>query len=512
MDKHSNLLDRFFKKNLQWFKKVSIFKLLLIMIFIIAIFFRFWNYNNRIFILADNSRDLQVAKYALDHYKIPQIGQFSSAGPFFYGPWYYWILMLFSLIPLGLLSPWYMMTILSIFFILLIYKLGIELGNKTTGILAAFFAAISPALISNSLAIWNPAIIPLLSLLILIFMVRYFKYRRELDIFLFGFFLTFSITIHFQSILLTPSILILLISTKSRLKHFAIFFLGMLIPMLPLIYFDVRHYWYNFKSIFIYLAIDQYSIWVPNRWLTYIFSYWPETWGRIIGGNRFIGSAIIIFVSIFTLANLKKFTSFKVFYLIALTFILDIILYRYYRGPRYEYYSFFTYPSIILLTAWACQKLFEAKKVIGFIFLIVVVFVTSKESTVNMRETVISLERMNSLKSEIYSSFPRGVNFDIYGCKENTGSLSQPLALLMYNEKRNESSGIKIGVCETVKKFEWSVLSRERILKDGWVNKTTSKVFDETAEWWKKNPPQKDNNFGQFLKRRLNPSCYPHCL
>ena len=493
-------------------KNFHVHRVLVLSILLLAIFFRFYDYLDRVVILADNSRDVQVAKYALDHYKIPQIGQFSSAGPFFYGPWYYWILMLFSVIPLGLLSPWYMMTFFSIVFILLIYRLGREVESKWVGIIAAFFAAVSPALISNSLATWNPAIIPLLSLLILLFMVRYFKDRRELDIFLFGFFLALSITIHFQSILLTPTVLVLLLFTKPRLKHVGIFFLSMLIPMLPLIYFDINHYWYNFKSIFIYLAIDQYAIWVPNRWLTYIFSYWPEAWGQIIGGNKFIGGVIIILVSIFTIANLKMFRKFRIFYLIACTFILEIILFRYYRGSRYEYYSFFTYPSIIILTAWACLKLFESQKIIGLLFLIAVTFVTFKESTSNIRVSGVSLYKINLLKSEIYSSFPLGVNFDIYGCKQNASSLSHPLALLMYTEERNDFDGVKIGVCETVKKFEWLVLSRERILKEGWVNKTTSKVFNETAEWWKENPPQKDTHFSQFIKRKLDPSCYPHCL
>src|SRR3989344_7140501 len=124
------LLSPVFKKIILWFKKDSVFKLAVTLIFAIGIIFRFWDYYDRIVILADNSRDIQVAKYALDYFRIPQIGQFSSAGPFFYGPWYYWILMFFSVIPPGLLSPWYMMTFFSIVFILLIYRLGREIESK----------------------------------------------------------------------------------------------------------------------------------------------------------------------------------------------------------------------------------------------------------------------------------------------------------------------------------------------------------------------------------------------
>jgi len=506
------LLSPVFKKIILWFKKDSVFKLAVTLIFAIGIIFRFWDYYDRIVILADNSRDIQVAKYALDYFRIPQIGQFSSAGPFFYGPWYYWILMVFSKAPLGLLSPWYMMSLLSLVFVLLIFWLGKEIGGRHLGALAAFFAVISPAQISNSLAVWNPAIIPLLSVIILIFMTKYFSYRRTREIFIFGFVLSLAITIHFQSILLLPVLIVLLIATKPPKKHLIYLFFGLLIPFLPLIYFDVRHYWYDFKSVFIYLAIDQYSIYVPNRWLTYVFSYWPLTWGQIIGGNKWAGGAVIILLAGFTLARFKEFNKNKIFYLISLTFVLEVLLFRYYRGPRYEYYSYFTHPTVLILSAWALKKLVEVQRLAGIFFIILVVFVTLNQSITNFKETGISFKKINILKTEIYSTFPKDFEFSIYGCKENTSSLSHPLALFIYNDKKNNLDGIKIGVCETAQKFEWVILSSKKIQEEGYVNKTTSKVFTETAEWWKENPPQKDAQFWQFMKRKLNPSCYPHCL
>ncbi|KKP93995.1 MAG: hypothetical protein UR98_C0001G0080 [Parcubacteria group bacterium GW2011_GWA1_36_12] len=67
-------------KVINWFRKDIFAKLFALLVLGVAIFFRFYDYYDRISILADNSRDVQVAKYAIDNFRIPQIGQFSSAG------------------------------------------------------------------------------------------------------------------------------------------------------------------------------------------------------------------------------------------------------------------------------------------------------------------------------------------------------------------------------------------------------------------------------------------------
>ena len=160
---------------LKFIRKNPLFFALLLITFFLALFFRLYNYPFRIAVVSDHARDVQVAHFAFDHGKIPQIGQFSSAGPFFYGPWWYWFLELFTFFPLGSLTHWYLMTILSLAFIALMYYLGNYVGGKWTGLLSAFLASISPAQITNSFAVWNPAIIPLLSLIILILLVKCYQ-------------------------------------------------------------------------------------------------------------------------------------------------------------------------------------------------------------------------------------------------------------------------------------------------------------------------------------------------
>ena len=194
--------------SLEKIKKDPLFSILLLVIAVFAFFFRVVNYNERIYVQADNTRDVQVARYAFDNLKIPQIGQFSSAGPFFYGPWYYWFLGTISFLPLGALTHWYAMTLIYLFFIYLIYLIGKDIGGKYVGLLASLLTSVSPAQINYSFSTWNPAIVPILSLLILMFLIRLFKHAGFINIFILGFLVGLTISVHFQSILLSPALLV----------------------------------------------------------------------------------------------------------------------------------------------------------------------------------------------------------------------------------------------------------------------------------------------------------------
>lgn len=510
------------------FHKDRSFTIAVFLIIALSIFFRTYNYADRVFIQADNSRDVQVARYAADNFKLPQIGQFSSAGPFFYGPLWYWILEIVSFLPFGFLTHWYFVTFLYFVFILLIYWLGKETGGNWLGILAALFAGISPTQINYSFSSWNPSVVPLLALISLVFLVRFFKYKRKLDIFFLGLTTGAAITIHFQNFLILPTIVTALFSFRTSLRNYLKFILswtlGFLIPLLPLVYFDLRFHWHNFISIFVYLTVDQYSIWVPNRWLTYAGVYWQGAWAEIIGGSRLIAVAIISLLSVFFILRLRQFLptfsslnkhnlkNDKVFYLIAVTFVIEFVLYRYYRGERYQYYILFAHPWVILLTAWTVFQVFRFNRLLGLTLTVLVCIFTIKQSLKDLAPRGITLAEVNSLKNQIYSNYPSG-SFDIYGCEVNSDSISHPLALAMYHDGRNKTDGIKIGVCEGKDLLEWSVLSKKDVTtkKVFWVNKSTETVYKSTVEWWKVNPPERGGSFREFIKTKFSPRCYPHC-
>ncbi|OGD99621.1 hypothetical protein A3B54_02955 [Candidatus Curtissbacteria bacterium RIFCSPLOWO2_01_FULL_42_50] len=128
---------------------------------------------------------------------------------------------------------------------MLIFRLGNEVGGKWLGALASLYGAISPAQINYSFSVWNPVIVPLVVLITLFFLVRFFKSKKLLDIFLLGFTVSLAITIHFQNILILPTILVVIFSFQPSIKNYFRYLpsliLGFLITLLPLIYFDLGH-------------------------------------------------------------------------------------------------------------------------------------------------------------------------------------------------------------------------------------------------------------------------------
>lgn len=491
--------------------KISTNFYLLFFIIVVAVFFRSYNYLERLNIQSDHSLFAQASFYAADNFIFPLIGPFAQA-PFFTGPWWLWFLELIYLFPFGVNSAWVVMSLLSIVFVILIYWLGKEIGGKRLGLISAFLTAISPAQIANSFSVWNAAIDPLLALLATIFLIRFYKNKNYTDIFLLGFSVSLAFTIHFQTSLLLPLAFFGAIISKFQLKYLMLLFLGLIIPVIPFIYFDLRNNWFWFVSVFIYSTVDQYAIWVPNRWLTYLTNYWPQTWGSIVGGNQIIGALLILLLSVMTLLKLKVVRNNKKFFLIALTFLMMVIMFRYYRGERYFYFSNFAHPAVIILSSWVIVELYKFRKQAGLLLAGVIIVFTLLQSLSNLESNNVNRVKMESLKSEIYSNFPSN-NFTVYGCSHNGALLSHPLALSMYSEGRDSLEGVNIGICfDPDNEITWNVISNKEVKSDGsaWLNHSSEEVYTSMTQWWKYNPP-KEGNFWQYVKDHLDPSCHPYC-
>lgn len=482
-------LSLFIKKIVKAARRDPLFTLLFVVVLITGVFFRTYMWSERIYIHSDNSLYAQIAKYALDTLNIPQIGVFPQA-PFFTGPEWLWVLMVFYLLPFGVLSPWIAMTFFSIIFIYLVFWVGKEVGGKWLGLTAAFFTAISPGQIDNSFSVWNTYADPFLILLAVIFLIKFYKTKRSLFAFLVAFTISFAITVRFQMMITIPVIAVSLFCVKPKIKYFLAAVTGFIIPLLPFLYFDLRFNWFETRRIWDYATIGQYRIYVPNRWLTYAGIWWPEVWGLTIGGSKWVGGLLIFLVSILTLINLKRFKKNVLYYLIAISFVLEVILFRYFRGERYVYYSLFAHGPIFILSSWAIWQLSKFKKFLAVALFVIISFLTLKESFGNLKSREVSLKKIVDFKKEIYQAYPTE-DLDIYGCSHSGARIARPLALLIYGGGRNKEDGLKIGVCESKDDYSWFVLTDEEAAnRDVWFAATTSTTHREAIEWWKENPPK----------------------
>ena len=467
---------------------------LLVFLFItilLAIFFRTYRYFDRIYIYADNALFVQAAYFAKDNLKIPQIGPFAQA-PFFTGPWWLWILEILFIFPFGLLTPWYFMSFASSIFIILIYFAGKEIGGKKLGVLSAFLAAISTGQIDNSFMTWNAAADPYFGLLAVLLLLKFIKTKKPVYIFFLGFCVSLATTIHFQTFLLAGTILVALLARKPTIKNLLALAIGGLIPLLPFLYFDLRFYWFETRRILDYVLIGQHRIYVPNRWLTYAGVFWPESWAWIIGGKKWIAYLIIGLVSMFSLVRLKDYKKCWNYYLVAVSFVISVVLLRYYKGERFFYFTNYAHAFVILLTAWAILELSRFKKFIGIIFALIVISFTILQSVKNFQPRVVTYGQVNKLTSEIYQKYPNS-NFDIYECPFTASLISTPVSYIMYYNGRNTLDGIKIGVCSEKFKLSWREVNDQEINKEfGYQHKSTPNIYTEMTEWWVINPPKPD--------------------
>ncbi|MBI2029864.1 hypothetical protein HYT02_05590 [Candidatus Gottesmanbacteria bacterium] len=469
-------------------KKNPVFWLLVLLISIITVFFRTFNYLNRIYIYADNALFAQAAYFAFKNQTIPQIGPFAQA-PFFTGPWWLWILMVVFVFPFGYLTPWYFMTFVSLIFILLLFIAGKEIGGKWLGLLTAFLGSISTATIDNSFMTWNAAADPILGLISVIFFIKYIKNKRPINLFFLTFLVSLATTIHFETFLLSGLIIVALFYGRPKIKNWIYAFIGGLIAIFPLLYFDLRFNWFWTIRVYEYITIGQSRIFVPNRWLTYAGEFWPQTWAFIIGGSNWLGYFICIIVGIVSFVKLKDIKKNKSYFLLLFAFIISVVMFRYWRGERYFYYTNYAHGFVLLTTSWVIGQIYKFKKVIGLIILSLITIFTVNSSIKNLDPRLVTYYQINNIISQIYNTYPYS-NFDIYECPFNGSIISTPVSYIMYYQGRNTLDGLKIGVCNPEFQLSWSEIAEKNIGHQyGYMQKSTENIYYEMTEWWKKVPP-----------------------
>ena len=138
----------------------------LILILLLAAFLRLYRISDYMTFLGDEGRDVLIAKGILEG-DFTLLGPRSSAGDFFMGPAYYYMitpfLWLSQLDPVG---PAIMVALFSVATVYLIYLVGKKFFDTDAGLFAAGLYAVSPLVINYSHSSWNPNVLPFFALLL----------------------------------------------------------------------------------------------------------------------------------------------------------------------------------------------------------------------------------------------------------------------------------------------------------------------------------------------------------
>lgn len=508
------------KQLLKLKKKVDLVSISLFLVILIGIFFRFYNTPERYSLSIDSSRDAMVAIVGAEQVQFPLTGPFSSAGQFTFGPWYYYQLIVFSLITPFRYAPWIYMGILSTAFIVVMYKLGELLFDRKFGLLVAVLVALSPYAINTAVGLSNPYVVSFFAGLSLILFVKILKGSKSLLASLcMGFFLGIGINSHYQMLgYLWIIPLIFILKKQQRFVMTLYAGLGVCVSFIPLLIFDLLNHWFTFRHLSEYYLISEGRIYVPTRWLFYLRDFWPSTIAEILGVPSFARFFIFgsIGVSIIWLIYKRKISLPLLG--IGMLFFINFVMLRYYWGEKFIGYIQYFFPFIyvaVVLPFW----LLSSKKFyyIGIILFIGFVSLILPKSVDRLDSFLFDQEMKKEAKSLIQNT--NGHAITVYDCGDSRDK-SQAIALLLKLYEVPSEKGKKIGYpnvkctypipgfnsktdatpaanliyshfppIKNVNALDLSEASDAGLMDFNWEPLTSESVYDSTIKWWYEEKP-----------------------
>lgn len=362
----------------------------LIVIILMAAFFRLSNLPNTLTFQADQARDaILVSKIFLEH-KPVFIGPVTSVGNMYLGPLYYYFMLPFLVLsypsPLG---PAYGVALCGILAVFLFYKLGSQFLGKTAGMISAILAAMSATLIYFSRFSWNPNPVPLVSLLMIYF--TYLAWKKNSQYWL-AVAICFSVLLqlHYLSMIMLAgagffwlwSLLTILKKKKqfqlnTELISFAkITLLCLVIGLVffsPLVLFDIKHDFVNlraFQSIFVSEKI--LTAGAAGQSTNLLLGIVRESHGRTVevlytllfGKLDAYQNYLLLGVGLYLLAFFKfrrKIADWDGQFLVLIYLVLSIIGISAYKRSIFDHYLLFIMPMSLWFWGSALANLWKMR-------------------------------------------------------------------------------------------------------------------------------------------------------
>jgi len=327
------------------FKKLEL--ILLVVVIILAVFFRFWRIRDYAVFLGDEGRDMITMRQIFTEGHLPFLGPTASVGGFYLGPIYYWMaapfLLLWRFDPVG---PAYMVAALGVATVFLLYKILRETVGFWPAILTSSLYSVSPLIVRYSRSSWNPNPLPFFSLLMIYFLYLAVTRNRFIYFLLSGACFGIVIQLHYLAAILIViyfAIVVLTVNFRKWPLLFLNFLLGFIITFSPFLTFEIRHNFPNFKTILEFVT----------RGSTLGFKTYNFLWSIPNTGNTLLeeltnlkGIAItrlvfwvLVLGGFFGLYKNWKDSNKRLIYLIGLTWFLGGLTgLRFYAGTIFDYY------------------------------------------------------------------------------------------------------------------------------------------------------------------------------
>lgn len=361
--------------------------LLVLLTLIVASFLRLYRIADYMTFLGDEGRDVMVAKGILEG-NFTLLGPRASAGDFFLGPIYYYMIAPFLwLTRLDPVGPAIMVALFSIATVFLVYFVGKKLFGTKAGIMSAMLYTVSPLVIVYSRSSWNPNPMPFFSLLSLYILFVALKNNILKLFILVGFLLGIAIQLHYLTVFLgvivfTFVLLGNLFQDRKKifikyLKQYGSLLIGFIAGIFPFLLFEGRHGFPNTKTIFNFVFIDSGANNYPPQesFVSHITDTFFRLFGRLItffpSPDRiethtytnldlwYWGTILLATASILALFFVKDKLKIILF---ALWLFFGVVLFGFYKKSIYDYYFGFMFPLPFLLVGNLLSSLWSTKK------------------------------------------------------------------------------------------------------------------------------------------------------
>jgi 4-amino-4-deoxy-L-arabinose transferase-like glycosyltransferase len=401
---------------------------------IVGAFLRFYNIRNTMQFFGDQGRDAIIARKILINHHPALIGPVTSVGNMYLGPFYYYF-MVFPLMmtypdPIG---PTIAVAFLGTLTIFLLYELGKDLVGKRAAVIAAILYTFSPVVITNVRFSWNPNIVPLVALCMLWSMYKAYSSRSTWWIWV-SIFFSILFQLHYITLIMALFAVLLWMrelfvhrNEKSYLISFAtstMIAIGIfLISLIPLVIFDIRHDYMNFKGFSSFFTgkgdkahFGFSASGIFFSWISLIIRNLFETFAiKIKPPFSFIlfGGLLLSLLSIFKQRTVPRVLRKSQFFLTIFFFFGTLIL-AFYRSSIYDHYLGFLYPvsclvwGILLSYFWNTKLL---RPLIGIVLVVLIGFSLSDYPGRHSLGYNVDLSRTTS--QAIASHVEPGEAFDI---------------------------------------------------------------------------------------------------
>lgn len=509
------------------FLKRNKYHLLFWIILLLALVVRFYNFDVRWGLGNDDARDIMIAQEALRRHELPLIGSFSSAGPFVFGPIFYWFIMLsYLVIPSIFTIPWIFTGFVGVATVAVLMWCGKKIAGNNFMLLVGLFAALSPQLVVRSLALGQHTFIGFTTACMILALLFFFEKKKLLYAFLTGLAIGLGINFHYQALNLLVFLAVFpfvpQISFRFKLASVALAGVGVILALSPLLIWDSQQQFANFRNIFDYFLIAQHRLYVPNSWKLFLFTFLPSYWSFVIGGFSLVALLTMIIMGITTaVAFVQKRLPYR-FLLLLVPFSFLILLNRFYKGERSEGYLLYFLPFILLATCYALYLLFQKgrfmlirRSIVIILFAVLIWGNISSIRIIHLYHTQVS--SLETIIDELQVAHPNK-KFVVYDYKGSLSSYNQALSALLFRRHLTSKDGMPIGfLCyekcpqyDIVVPYGGLYIADLREIKNIekqnplWVNVSPESMYDDLIGWSKRHELTSTFSIQQYLTDKLH--------